>query len=287
MDLSHNFIEKLDNKTTSIFEDCLSLQEVSIKAKISLSMKCNSVNLFSSRQLKLHHNKISFITRKMFPSNPWVPYRLERLDLSHNLIPVLTFDLTFGTKKLKLLNVSYNAINEVRKFVLGNLTQLEVLDLSNNKLTNLNDPENPFELPENITKLYLQNNEIYRLNHDKILAAAERKLNEINLENNQLIYLNKSFIDQIKKGLSIRFQGNPLTCNCEIRSLKHFLLEQPKPIEQYSNLVCKQPKHVEDITLGEIRDQQLTCSELEKSNIEEINHDYEVLPDIRYRNIFL
>lgn len=28
MDLSRNFMEKLDNKTNSIFEDCLSLQEV-------------------------------------------------------------------------------------------------------------------------------------------------------------------------------------------------------------------------------------------------------------------
>lgn len=222
----------------------------------------------------------------MFPSNPWVPYRLERLDLSFNLIPVLTFDLTFGTKKLKNLNVSNNAINEVRKFVLGNLTQLEVLDLSNNRLTNLNDPDHPFELPENITKLYLQNNEIYRLNYDKILAARARKLSEINLENNQLINLNKSLIDEIKKGLSVRFQGNPLTCNCEIRSLKHFLLEQPRPIEQYSNLVCKQPKYVADLTLDEVTDQQLTCSDLEKSTIGEMNHDYQVLPDIRFRDIF-
>lgn len=28
MDLSGNFLEKLDNRTNSIFEDCLSLQEV-------------------------------------------------------------------------------------------------------------------------------------------------------------------------------------------------------------------------------------------------------------------
>jgi Leucine-rich repeat (LRR) protein len=31
MDLSNNIIEKLDNKTHSVFEDCLSLQEVSTK----------------------------------------------------------------------------------------------------------------------------------------------------------------------------------------------------------------------------------------------------------------
>jgi len=31
MDLSRNIIEKLDNKTNSIFEDCLSLQDVSLR----------------------------------------------------------------------------------------------------------------------------------------------------------------------------------------------------------------------------------------------------------------
>lgn len=31
IDLSNNFLEKLDNKTNSIFEDCLSLQEVMAK----------------------------------------------------------------------------------------------------------------------------------------------------------------------------------------------------------------------------------------------------------------
>lgn len=69
----------------------------------------------SSLQLILRNNKISFVTRKMFPSVPYVPYRLESIDLSYNLLPILTFDISFGTKKLKHLNVSHNAIQEVRK----------------------------------------------------------------------------------------------------------------------------------------------------------------------------
>jgi Leucine-rich repeat (LRR) protein len=172
----------------------------------------------------------------------------------------------------------------VRKFVIGNLTALEVLDMSNNKLTNLNDPDAPFDLPENVTHLYLQNNEIFRINYEKIEKL--RNLKEINLENNQLINLNKSLIDEIKLGVSVKFQGNPLTCNCEIRALKHYLLEHASPPEQYSDLVCKQPKHVANLKLRDVRDQQLTCSELEKSNIAFMNHDYEVLPDIRFREIF-
>ncbi len=41
-------------------------------------------------QLNLSHNKIPFVTRKMFPESRWVPYKLTHIDLSHNVMPVLT-----------------------------------------------------------------------------------------------------------------------------------------------------------------------------------------------------
>jgi Leucine rich repeat len=241
--------------------------------------------MLSVFQLNLSHNKISFISRKMFPSNPWISYRLERVDLSHNSIPVLTFDITFGTKKIKFLNLSHNTIKDIRKFVVGNLTALEVFDLSNNQLMNLNDLDAPFNLPENITHLYLQNNEIFKLNYTAITSL--KNIREVNLENNQLAHLNKSLIDIIKQGVSVHFGGNPMICNCEVQSLKHFLLGQVSPPSQYSQLTCSEPKHVSGVTLQDVDDQQLTCSDEEKSSIEEFNHEFEKLPDIRFRDIFL
>ena len=65
--------------------------------------------------MNLSHNKISFVTKKTFPSNPYIPYRLREVDLSYNMMPVLTHDITMGTKKVEVLNVSYNMINEIRK----------------------------------------------------------------------------------------------------------------------------------------------------------------------------
>lgn len=221
----------------------------------------------------------------MFPSNPWIPYRLERVDLSHNSIPVLTFDITYGTKKLKWLNLSGNTIKDIRKYVVGNITSLEVLDLSNNQLSNMIDPEAPFILPENITELYLQNNEIFKLDYEAITSLKHIK--QLNLENNQLMHLNKTLIDAIKQGVSVKFSGNPLICNCELQSLKHFLLMQEPPPEQYSHLLCNEPRHLSGVTLQDVEDRQLTCSEEEKSNIEEFNHEYEKLPDIRFRDILL
>jgi hypothetical protein len=50
----------------------------------------------------------------MFPSSPYIPYKLREVDLSYNTIPVLTGDLTWGTKKVQKLNISHNLINEIR-----------------------------------------------------------------------------------------------------------------------------------------------------------------------------
>ena len=41
-----------------------------------------------------------------------------------------------GTRHLKYLNISHNILNDVRKYVLGNLTSLEVLDMSHNNIAN-------------------------------------------------------------------------------------------------------------------------------------------------------
>jgi hypothetical protein len=66
-------------------------------------------------QINLSYNNIGFITRPMFPSSPYIPYKLREVDLSHNVIPVLTMDLVWGTKRVHVLNVSHNTINEIRQ----------------------------------------------------------------------------------------------------------------------------------------------------------------------------
>lgn len=55
------------------------------------------------------------MSRKTFPYDQYIPYRLQEIDLSYNEIPVLTYDLAFGTRKVKFLNISHNQINEIRQ----------------------------------------------------------------------------------------------------------------------------------------------------------------------------
>lgn len=99
--------------------------------------------------------------------------------------------------------------------VLGNLTELEVLDMSFNGLTDLADEENPFNLPINLTHLYLQNNKIEKIDYEKITNLTNIK--EINLENNRLERLNKTMVDLIRAGVLIHFKGE---ANARISEVK-------------------------------------------------------------------
>jgi hypothetical protein len=51
----------------------------------------------------------------MFPESRWVPYKLTHIDLSYNVMPVLTREILTGTKHLTHLNVSYNMLGDIRK----------------------------------------------------------------------------------------------------------------------------------------------------------------------------
>lgn len=273
LDLSHNLLEKIDNKTNGLLDDCLSLEKVN-----------------------LSYNKIGFLTKKMFPYSPWIPYRLLEIDLSHNEIPVITFDLTFGTSKLKRLDLSGNIINDIRSYVLGNLTSLEILDLSNNNLKDLVSitSEAKFSLPANLTELYLHNNVLETLPTDAI--AATKPLKILDVRENQLIALQPKIIGRIKSGMTVRYEGNGLTCDCFIRPLKHYLHRQ-KPstlIASPYNLTCTQPESIEGEALLSVDEERLLCSAsvaMDKKKEEygkaegEAVYDFDSEPDLVFRDI--
>lgn len=44
----------------------------------------------------------------------YTPSYLESIDMSYNEIPIITYDITVGTHKVKYLNLSHNSIDEIR-----------------------------------------------------------------------------------------------------------------------------------------------------------------------------
>lgn len=279
LDLSYNFLTKLDNKTHGVLDDLLSLED-----------------------LNLSHNKISFVTKKTFPENQYIPYNLRYLDLSYNQMPVLTYDITFGTKKLYKLNLSHNHINDLRRGeklenkifkvcyylflflitgVLGNLTNLQYLDLSDNELSNLSSEEHLFDLPKNLTQIYLQNNQIYRLPFEKFLKEPRFEL--IDLSNNSFNEPPLSLVWNMRNDTIVRFQGNPLHCNCAVRPLKHYMAELTELTEDLNEIKCDTPIFNKDRLLLHTEDENLQCSQEEKERFN--GTTYEKLTDVKFRDI--
>ncbi|XP_049882964.1 chaoptin [Pectinophora gossypiella] len=269
LDLSHNQLEKIDNKTHGLLDDCLSLE------KIDLS-----------------HNNFGFLTKKMFPYSPWVPYRLMDIDLSHNGIPVITLDITQGAQKVKRLNLANNTINDIRNNVLGNLTSLEVLDLSNNKLKDLisRTSDLKFNLPENLTHLYLQNNILQTLPIDNLSKAKRLKI--LDIRNNQLTTFDPALVRKVLlEGTTVYYEGNILSCDCFTRPLKHYLARLPThviPTSPYTNLTCSEPPTLANEVLYQVDEERLLCaSSVELSDKMKGYEEFELEsePDLAFRDV--
>ncbi|XP_067629795.1 chaoptin [Eurosta solidaginis] len=258
LDLSFNKLSKLDNKTNGVLDDLLSLED-----------------------LNLSHNKISFVTKKTFPSSQYIPYNLKYLDLSYNQMPVLTYDITFGTKKLLTLNLSNNNINEIRRGVLANITELQSLDISYNELSNLAAEEHIFDLPKNLTKINLSNNQIYKvpfLNFQKDI-----QFQSIDLRNNNLTEFPQLLVNILRNGTVVYFAGNPLHCSCGARPLKHFTMSKSSLSNDLKNIKCKTPTFHQNQILVEVLDENLQCILEDRDRYK--GAAYEELTDVLFRDI--
>ncbi|KAH8236255.1 hypothetical protein KR038_006649 [Drosophila bunnanda] len=258
LDLSHNLLSKLDNKTNGVLDDLLSLET-----------------------LNLSHNRISFVTKKTFPSHQYIPYNLRNLDLSYNQMPVLTYDITFGTKKLYKLDVSHNQINDLRRGVLSNFTSLQKLDISHNELANLASEEHIFDLPKNLSSLDISHNQIYHLPYANIVKVSALKY--VDLSNNSLEDFPPSIVRKMRNSSQVLLAGNPLHCGCNTRPLKYFMLQQTWPSEDLQGIYCRTPTAIKDKQLLSLEDEYLHCAEDEREIYS--GADFEQLTDVRFREV--
>ncbi|XP_011301731.1 chaoptin [Fopius arisanus] len=255
LDLSHNHIEKLDNKTHGLLDDCLSLERIN-----------------------LSHNKFSFITRKTFPNDPYIPYRLKEVDLSYNSMPVLTYDITIGTKKVGYMNLSHNNINEIRRHVIGNMTAVHTLDLSHNDLTDIFEKD-VFTPPENLTNLYLGNNHFTSLPVKKFLPMDKLKL--LDVQTNDLSDFDLDFMMLITNNTEVRYEGNPLKCDCHARPIKRWIATLTEVPSHWRNVVCASPDYIAGKALQNVTEELMVCEENEIAE----NTDLEITPDVKFRHI--
>ncbi|XP_026815822.1 chaoptin-like [Rhopalosiphum maidis] len=253
LDVSHNLLHSLDNKTNSLLDDCLSL-----------------------KYLNLSHNQFSFFTKKSFPNHMYTPSYLESIDISYNEIPIITNDITVGTHKVKYLNLSHNSIDEIRPGVLGNLTSLNVLDLSFNNLESMKKVGN---MPKNMSVLLMSNNKLTKLS--KEIVSFVPKLKDFNVENNLFNNFPPELAKIVTKGTSISFKGNPIECDCSLIPIKRMLNSKLNPDPQWDNITCVQLLTSEVSYVSDLGENELICD----IPIEDEDDTFVVTPDVKFRQI--
>ncbi|XP_017768365.1 PREDICTED: insulin-like growth factor-binding protein complex acid labile subunit isoform X1 [Nicrophorus vespilloides] len=261
LDLSYNRIERIDNKTHGLLMDCLSLEK-----------------------LDLSHNKISFINRKTFPNEPYTPYRLREIDLSYNSLPVITYDIRFGTSKVEKLNVSHNNIADLRRGALGNLTMLRELDLSFNNLEDITSELESFRLPKNMSRLHLSHNQLSLLPWTHIKNVTKLELLDISYNNFERF--DNNLTDLVLHNTNVVFEGNPLICDCFTRPLRRYINKQLHVKQIYKDISCFGPPYLDELFLHEVPDDRLTCpGNVNISRIMESEPgEYDITPDFRFRS---
>lgn len=187
LDMSHNRLTRLENKTNSFLEDLLSLESLS-----------------------LSYNRLSFITHKTFPSSPWIPYKLASVDISHNILQ--SVQTAVGLESVRNLSLAFNNIREVKPHVLANMSRLEYLDVSNNRLTRLT--EGVFQASDksvplqSLTAVKLANNRIEWLPVHELMAL--KSLLQLDVSSNKLATLNATFAALTKRNVDINVTGESL-----------------------------------------------------------------------------
>jgi Leucine-rich repeat (LRR) protein len=158
-----------------------------------------------SETIKFSNNRISNLSTTFNNLT-----KLKNLELTNNLIIEVTDYSFIGSDQLELINLRDNKITQIGRNAFSHMKKLKYLDLTNNSIT---------EIPE---ELFSQNSqlEIVVLKHNQITQIKPKtfhylhKLQSLNFSHNCLTIIGSKFINIFGSShLSIDFESNRLTEN--------------------------------------------------------------------------
>ncbi|XP_038214173.1 toll-like receptor 6 [Zerene cesonia] len=182
--------------------------------------------------LNLASNKIKFVAQGCFRKN--VNLKLLRMDgnditeidgifntlnslvwLNISANQISSFDFSHFPSSLEWLDLHMNSINSFFNNDMFSNTNIKLLDLSYNNITQITVTS----IPKTVEKLYLNDNNI---NHIQVGSFSKlRKLSTVTLNNNKLIQfdINAFRLDQIDDDSDLPeffISGNPFVCDCSM-----------------------------------------------------------------------
>ncbi|KAL6448534.1 hypothetical protein ACFW04_000432 [Cataglyphis niger] len=193
----------------------------------------------------------SCVGRHLYSIHTGAPNTVQALDVSNNSISILNnYELAnAGLLKLKYLNLSINAISEIGLNAFDGLSELTVLDLSQNHLyyllsdifisaknlrilrlskNNFNSHVPKLKCPW-LTDLILSSCQISYISTDAFIGLLH--LRNLDLSNNLMIQLDSVVLDKLQFLRTLSIEGNPWSCDKFMRDLQMYLAH--KNIQYY------------------------------------------------------
>ncbi|XP_003691018.1 protein artichoke [Apis florea] len=192
------------------------------------------------KKLILSGNKLHTLEEGLFANLT----RLESLELNNCDLKTPIDPKVFGdrtTTDIIELKLSGNSLEvpEDGPLLPTQLSNLEILDLSNCNLTHLN--ENLFSTTKNLTQLNLSSNTISGTENLACLKKL-RLLEHLDLSNNSLATVNRRVFKFNSRLLSVNLLGNPFVCNCFITDMWDWAVQVKNDLHV---LVGSQPANFE------------------------------------------
>uniref|UniRef100_H3CQX2 LRRCT domain-containing protein n=1 Tax=Tetraodon nigroviridis TaxID=99883 RepID=H3CQX2_TETNG len=233
-------------------------------------------NVSRLTELHLEGNNISELPDDVF----FVLTELKVLNLRGNLLTAFS-DRVFGFKASNLneLNLKGNKLKQLHP--LGGLSSISNLVLSSNKLSSL--PEEIFWNLTSLEYLDLSENQLaslpgtifngllgmktIHLNHNNLEPTGTPEMFEdqvlveqLFLSNNRLEALPPGLLDHFTMQYTMRLHGNPWKCDCHMRYLHDFVLENSQNVETLDRMLCESPVFLKKRPVASIKRDQLVCS---------------------------
>ena len=210
--------------TPSLTQDMFSLMELNLESnQIDVLHPKVLSNLPNLQVLKLGSNLLQSLElpREMF--------QLRELNVSSNLLVEVNAGDIDGLDSLTLLSLANNRINSIHPAVFRNTSNILVLDISGNRLTEvpesfkyltnlqtldiggnlISDFDNsPFQLMESLWRLQIHNNLLQNVSHESF--SRMKSLQVVDMSRNQISRIDRGAFDQNKVLRAIRLDGNQL-----------------------------------------------------------------------------
>ncbi|XP_076818899.1 leucine-rich repeat transmembrane protein FLRT2-like [Clavelina lepadiformis] len=259
-----------------------SLTEISLRNNnIKFVGKSSLKGLSSLTNLELDYNNITNqgLTRLAFADT----HKLKELVLSYNALTEFPEGLP---NSLVVLQLDNNQISHISVAAVERLTNVRILDLSNNKLVqNSVDPgamvvmsglrslymnfnqlaEIPTGLPSGLTRLELSNNNIEYIydTENEVHGSLGRlsSLTTLDLRANKLRNVKDMALSSLRLR-SAEFHDNPWQCDCHLRYFKQWLSTATRTtvVSSLSEVSCSSPSAFVGVTLMDLDIEALNCA---------------------------